>query len=63
MRQWYAPLDPDCPEANEYLTRLWDDPMTSYSGVGDEIAEAFERKHRAKCRRCQLYGTANIEVR
>jgi hypothetical protein len=37
--------------------------MTAYSGVGDEIAEDFEGRHRAACERCQEYGAANIAVR
>ncbi len=60
--QWYMPLDPDCDEANEALSAIWDDPMTAYSGIGSEIAEGFERRHRSSCERCQEYGAANIEA-
>jgi hypothetical protein len=59
---WHLPLDPQCPEANAFFEVLWADPMTSYSGCGDEIADDFEAKHRAKCKRCQEYGAANVEV-
>lgn len=58
--QWHAPLDPDCPD--NPLPALWDDPMTAYSGCGDEIAADLEVKHRANCKRCLEYGAANIEV-
>lgn len=60
--EWHAPLDPECPKVAEYAETLWSDPMTSYGGCGDEIWEAFERKHRAECERCQEFGAANIEV-
>lgn len=71
MPQWQysMPLDPSCPEAEELLRRLniaLDDPMTQYAGVGGDISEDFERKtkprHLAECKRCQEFGTANIEV-
>jgi len=58
--RWYAPLDPDCP--SNPLTDLWEDPMTKAYGMGEEIAEMLEPKHRANCKRCQEYGAANIEV-
>ena len=29
------------------------DPMTEYSGVGDEIAYDIERRHLAECERCR----------
>jgi hypothetical protein len=63
VTRWYAPCDPECPELAERLSELWDDPMTAYSGCGDEIADDIERGHRADCKRCQEYGAANIEVR
>lgn len=60
--RYRAPLDPDCPVVDEYLTTLYDDPMTAASGCGDEIAALFERRHRATCSRCQAYGAENIGV-
>lgn len=60
--RWYAPLDPECPVVAEYTEALWSDPMTAYSGCGDEIMEDFERKHRSECKRCQEYGAENIDV-
>ena len=63
MSHWYAPLDPECPEVEKYSSTLFDDPMTLYSGCGGEIWAAFEKKHRAKCKRCQEFGAANIEAR
>lgn len=60
--QWHAPLDPECPEVIEYRTSLFDDPMTQHYGIGGEIFELWEPQHRAKCKRCQEYGVANIEV-
>ena len=60
--RYHAPVDPYCPELSEKLEALHNDPMTAYSGVGDEIQESIERKHRQDCTRCQEYGAANIEV-
>ena len=57
---WHAPLDPECPD--NPLEGFWDDPMTAYSGCGDELAADLESRHRSKCKRCQEYGAANIEV-
>ena len=44
------------------MDALWSDPMTAASGVGDEIADDFERRHRRTCERCQAYGAEHIEV-
>lgn len=60
--RWYAPLDPECPEVVTFEETEMDDPITAWSGCGDEIMEAFEHKHRSNCPRCQEYGAANIEV-
>ena len=62
MRRMYAPLDPDCPEVEHFYESLDGDPMTAASGVGDEVAEDFEARHRRSCERCQAFGAANIEV-
>jgi hypothetical protein len=60
--QWHAPLDPDCPEVRKFNEHVMNDPMTQYSGCGDEIMESFHRKHQRTCTQCQNYGAANIEV-
>jgi hypothetical protein len=61
--KYYIPLDPNCPAATEYICCLVDDEMTKAMGAPvDEILEDFERRHRLKCKRCQEYGAANIEV-
>lgn len=59
---WHAPVDPECPVVREYEESLWGDPMTSYSGCGDEIMARFERRHMSECKRCQKYGATNVEV-
>ena len=56
----HLPLDPECPD--NPLIALWDDPMTAYSGCGDEIADDLEKRHIAKCQRCQEFGCENIEI-
>ncbi len=65
--KYHAPLDPDCPDAQkEVFQRIEDmnnDPMTAAMGAPvDEFQEDWENKHRCKCKRCQQYGAANIEV-
>lgn len=59
--QWYAPLDPECPDVQDLYESL-DEPITRMAGISEELIESFERKHRAKCERCQEYGAANIDV-
>ena len=60
--RWNFPLDPDCPEVKDFSETLHNDPMTAYSGCGDEIQEDWDKKHRLTCKRCQEYGAANVEV-
>lgn len=62
--QYHAPCDPNCPVYSDFLSSLYDDPMTEAMGAPtDDIVQGFESKHRAKCERCQAYGAANIDVR
>jgi hypothetical protein len=61
MYRYHAPLDPGCPKVRSYLDALYNDPM-SVGAPLDEIVEGFERSHRVKCKRCQEFGAANIEV-
>ena len=60
---YHAPLDPDCPDlrafhesvrASEDSRDLWCRP---------EPVEDFERRHRAECERCHVYGAVHMEVR
>lgn len=60
--QWHYPLDPSCPEVSAWNSSFWDDPMTQACGCADEIAEEWERRHRRKCKQCQEYGAANVDV-
>ena len=55
-------LDPECPEIQEFYAGHRDDPISQMSGCMGEITRDFERSHRARCKRCQEYGIANIEV-
>ena len=62
--RWHAPCDPDCPEYNGFIAALFEDPMTDAMGAPvDDIVEGFERRHRARCERCQEFGAANVETR
>lgn len=58
----HAPVDPECPEVDKFMTALFNDPMSSMCGCLDDVVEGFEKKHIAKCARCRAYGCANIEV-
>lgn len=61
--RYHAPLDPECPAVESFMTSLFDDPMTDAMGAPtDDIVEGFERRHRATCERCQSYGAANIDI-
>ena len=61
--QYHAPLDPECPDVSSFMDSLFDDPMTAAMGAPtDDICEGFEKRHRIKCKRCQEFGCANIEV-
>jgi hypothetical protein len=60
--RWHAPLDPDCPEVRRYREMTDDDPIMEMSGCAGEFYEDFERRHRARCPRCQAYGAENIEI-
>lgn len=59
--KYHAPLDPLCVKANKFKHMLYEDPMSDGAPL-DEIMEDFERNHRKKCKQCQEYGVANIEV-
>lgn len=62
--RYHFPLDPECPTVDEYMRDLHEDPMTDAvpGDVIGDIVEAFERSHRKRCRRCQEYGAAEVEV-
>lgn len=61
--RYHSPLDPSCPKVANFISCLFDDPMTEAMGAPtDDIVEVFERRHRVSCKRCQEFGAANIEV-
>jgi len=62
MPSQYLPVDPNCPGVVEFEVGFFQDPITAQSGVGSEMALDFDNYHRAKCKRCQEYGLANIEI-
>jgi hypothetical protein len=59
--RYHAPLDPECPEVIRW-NEAGDDPISQSCGCWDEFTDAFEKRHRHECERCQEYGAANIEV-
>ena len=60
--QYHAPLDPSCPDVQEFYEGHENDPISQMCGCMDEIIGSFESRHRMNCKRCQEYGAANIEV-
>lgn len=63
IMKYHAPVDPECPTVASFMSSLFDDPMTEAMGAPtDDICEGFERSHRSKCKRCQEFGAANIEI-
>jgi len=63
MGKWVTPVDPKCSKVAKFRRELFDDPMTHAMGAPtDEICEDFDNKHRVKCKRCQEYGAANVDV-
>jgi hypothetical protein len=62
--RWVFPVDPECPKVEEYMKSLYDEPMARMvpADVLGELAEAWEKRHRAKCKRCQEYAAANVDV-
>lgn len=61
--RWVYPVDPACPEVREWRKAIMNDPMTHHYGAPvDELGEAFEKRHRSQCKRCQLYGAENVDV-
>lgn len=61
--QYYAPLDPDCPDVRDFYEGHDNDPISQMCGCMGEITGDFERRHRSACKRCQEYGAANIDVK
>ena len=62
MPQWHTPLDPDCPTVASYFEQLNNPEDYIIGAPYDDIIDGFERRHRVTCKRCQMYGAANIEV-
>jgi hypothetical protein len=60
---YHAPLDPDCPDVRSFheSQAAVDDPRFLRRRT-DLVAE-FERRHRAECEQCHVYGAVHMEVR
>lgn len=60
---YHAPLDPDCPDVRAFQESVLagEDVRDQWSGF--EGSEEFERRHRAECERCHVYGAVHMEVR
>lgn len=64
MFQWHMPIDPSCPKVEAFYRGLDEDPMSDYvpSDVIGDLTSDFEKRHRASCSHCQMYGAENVEV-
>jgi hypothetical protein len=60
---YHAPLDPDCPDARAFHASAPADEDARYLWCAPERVEDFERRHRAECERCHVYGAVHMEVR
>lgn len=58
---YHHPVDPDCPDVQDYF-EMADDPMMRDSGCWGEFKADFEKAHIRECERCRMYGCENIEV-
>lgn len=58
--RWVYPLDPSCPDVKKFHEQNDDDPYSEM--CGEDLYEGFEKKHRAKCKRCQEFGAENVDT-
>jgi hypothetical protein len=54
---YHAPLDPDCPAVRAFR----ESPRGR--AAGPDLIEDFQRRHRAECERCHVYGAVHMEAR
>jgi hypothetical protein len=59
---YYAPLDPDCADVRAFHESVLAGEDARHLSW-PELVEDFERRHRAECERCHVYGAVNMEVR
>jgi hypothetical protein len=57
---YHEPLDPDCPDVRRFRESLETDVRCV--PVAPDAIEEFERRHRAECERCHVYGTVHLEI-
>jgi hypothetical protein len=60
---YHAPLDPDCPEVRRFHESRGAGEDARFLWRGPDHIEDFERRHRAACERCHVYGAVHMEVR
>jgi hypothetical protein len=59
---YYAPLDPACPDVRAFHESVLAGEEAPSVWSGPEPVEEFERRHRAECERCHVYGAVNMQV-
>ena len=59
---YHAPLDPECPDVRAFHQSTSAGEDARYLWSRPELVENFERRHRAECERCHVYGAVHMEV-
>ena len=57
---YHEPLDPDCPDVRRFGKSL--ETNARIVRCGWDVIEEFERRHRAECERCHVYGAVHMEI-
>jgi hypothetical protein len=60
---YHPPLDPDCPDVRKFHESQLAGEEARILRCGPDLIEDFERRHRAECERCHVYGAVHMEVR
>jgi hypothetical protein len=60
---YHAPVDPDCPGVRRFHESQLAGEDARFLGCGPDLIDDFERRHRAECEQCHVYGAVHMEVR
>jgi hypothetical protein len=60
---YHAPLDPACPDVRRFHESRLESEDARFLWCRPDLIEDFERRHRAECEQCHVYGAVHMEVR